>query len=134
MALLDIERRFLGLKCMVGNTPLLAIHFTYRGRQRTIYAKAENLNMTGSIKDRMALHILQQADDNKKYLSTDLLREEPTKADFLAHDVQLIGFRAFKRVCYTCCDPEECMENIPPDFLAAEEALPPCPRRPTPSS
>ncbi|MCK7472443.1 MAG: pyridoxal-phosphate dependent enzyme [Rhodopseudomonas palustris] len=26
-----------------------------------IYAKAENLNMTGSIKDRMALHILREA-------------------------------------------------------------------------
>jgi cysteine synthase A len=46
---------------MVGNTPLLAIHLLYRGEPRTIYAKAENLNMTGSIKDRMALHILQKA-------------------------------------------------------------------------
>ena len=27
---------------------------------RTLYAKAENLNMTGSIKDRMAFHILEQ--------------------------------------------------------------------------
>jgi cysteine synthase A len=74
------------------------------------------------------------ADDNKKYLSTDLLREEPTKADFLAPDVQLIGLRAFKRVCHTCCDPEECLEGTPADLLAAEQGLPPCPRRPTPSS
>ncbi len=376
MAPLDIERRFLGLKCMVGNTPLLAIDFTYRGGPCSIYAKAENLNMTGSIKDRMALHILQQAyakgdlepgdliveatsgntgiaisaigramghpvtifmpdwlsmerinlirslgakvvlvsheeggflgsisraeelanetkraflprqfsnednsaahegttgpetwwqfrfrdmtpdafvagvgtggtimgvgrffkaqdpdikiyplepsnsptlstgckvgkhrvqgisdefippivdldflddvvsvddgdaiimaqklaselgigvgissganflgalkvlddlggegvvatvfaDDNKKYLSTDLLREEPAKAEFLAPDVQLTGFRAFRRVCHTCCDPDECLDGVPPDFVAAEEALPPCPRRSTPSS
>lgn len=46
---------------MVGNTPLLGIHFTFRGRRRLLYAKSENLNMTGSIKDRMALHILEQA-------------------------------------------------------------------------
>ena len=45
----------------MGNTPLLAVDCTYRGRPRVIYAKAENLNMTGSIKDRMALHILAQA-------------------------------------------------------------------------
>jgi cysteine synthase A len=45
---------------MVGNSPLLAIEFTFHGRPRTVYAKAENLNMTGSIKDRMALHILAQ--------------------------------------------------------------------------
>lgn len=55
------DLRFRGLKNMVGNTPLLALHLLYRGEPRTIYAKAENLNLTGSIKDRMALHILRKA-------------------------------------------------------------------------
>jgi cysteine synthase A len=55
------DLRFRGLKNMVGNTPLIAIHLLYRGEPRTIYAKAENLNLTGSIKDRMALHILRKA-------------------------------------------------------------------------
>ena len=50
--------RLLGLKGMIGNTPLLAIHFTFDGRKRVIYAKAEHMNMTGSIKDRMAFHII----------------------------------------------------------------------------
>ncbi len=49
------------LSSLIGNTPLLAIDFMFRGGKRTIYAKAENLNMTGSIKDRMALHILRKA-------------------------------------------------------------------------
>jgi cysteine synthase len=49
------------LKHMIGNTPLLAIHFAFRGQERVIYAKAEHLNMTGSIKDRMAFHILKRA-------------------------------------------------------------------------
>jgi cysteine synthase A len=53
--------RFRDLKHMIGNTPLLAIHFRYRGGQRVIYAKAEHMNMTGSIKDRMAFHILRKA-------------------------------------------------------------------------
>jgi len=53
--------RFRGLKNMVGNTPLLALHFAYRGEARTVFAKAEHLNLTGSIKDRMALHILRKA-------------------------------------------------------------------------
>ncbi len=56
----EIARRIRGLKCMVGNTPLLAVDLSYRGQRRVIYAKAENLNMTGSIKDRMALHILEE--------------------------------------------------------------------------
>lgn len=46
---------------MIGNTPLLEINFELSGRHRKIFAKAENLNMTGSIKDRMALHIIKTA-------------------------------------------------------------------------
>jgi cysteine synthase A len=53
--------RFKGIKHLVGNTPLLEIHFTYAGKERTIFAKAEHMNMTGSIKDRMAYHIMQCA-------------------------------------------------------------------------
>lgn len=56
----EIEARLRGLRHMVGNTPLLEINLTFRGAPRRIYAKAENLNMTGSIKDRMALHIVLQ--------------------------------------------------------------------------
>lgn len=57
----DYPRQIRDLAPMIGNTPLLAIHFLYRGEKRTVYAKAENLNMTGSIKDRMAFHIIKQA-------------------------------------------------------------------------
>lgn len=57
----DYPRQIRDLAPMIGNTPLLAIHFLYRGEKRTVYAKAENLNMTGSIKDRMAFHIIRQA-------------------------------------------------------------------------
>jgi cysteine synthase len=50
-----------GLARSIGNTPMLAIRCRFRGRKRTIYAKSEQLNLTGSIKDRMALHILASA-------------------------------------------------------------------------
>jgi cysteine synthase len=49
------------LRDMVGNTPLLAVTFRYQGSVRTLYAKAEYQNLTGSIKDRMALHVLCRA-------------------------------------------------------------------------
>jgi len=69
-------------------------------------------------------------DDNKKYLSTDLLRDEPLKKGFLTPEVELAGFRGLKRVCHTCCDPFECLDALPPgDVRAAELALPPCSRR-----
>ncbi len=69
------------------------------------------------------------ADDNKKYLSTDLLGDEPVKDGFMSPDVELSSFNAFKRVCHTCCDPVACALDLPEDFVAAEEALPTCPRR-----
>lgn len=56
-----VANRFKGLARMIGNTPPLAVEFLYRGRKRVIYAKSEQLNMTGSIKDRMAIYILQRA-------------------------------------------------------------------------
>ena len=56
-----LARRSRGLRHLVGRTPLLEIAFVRHGRRRRIYAKAEHLNMTGSIKDRMALHILSRA-------------------------------------------------------------------------
>ncbi len=57
----SITDSFSGIGHLVGNTPLLAIDCTVRGARRTVYAKAENLNLTGSIKDRMALHLLRRA-------------------------------------------------------------------------
>ena len=40
---------------------MLSIDYRYRGRTGTVCAKAEHLNLSGSIKDRMALHILERA-------------------------------------------------------------------------
>lgn len=53
--------RLHGLSSLIGNTPLLEIDCRFRGRPRRVFAKAENLNLTGSIKDRMAWHILERA-------------------------------------------------------------------------
>jgi cysteine synthase len=57
----SLSARFRGLHRLVGNTPLLAIDLRYRGAPRTVYAKVESLNLTGSIKDRMALFVLEHA-------------------------------------------------------------------------
>ncbi len=57
----EVPTRVTHLKHMIGNTPLLAVRLLFRGKLRVIYAKAEHINMTGSIKDRMAFHILKQA-------------------------------------------------------------------------
>src|SRR3954452_2103413 len=56
-----IQRKLMHLWAMVGNTPMLELHYTYQGQHRKIYVKCEHYNLTGSIKDRMALYILQKA-------------------------------------------------------------------------
>ena len=54
------DKRLKALHQMIGHTPLLALHMRWRGETRTVYAKAEHYNLTGSIKDRMALHVLEK--------------------------------------------------------------------------
>lgn len=56
-----LAARLDSLHRLIGNTPMLAVDFLYRGHPRVLYAKQESLNLTGSIKDRMALHILRRA-------------------------------------------------------------------------
>jgi len=70
-----LAQKFRALQRLTGNTPLLGIHFRYRGTTRKIYAKSEQLNMTGSIKDRMALHILRKAYQEGKIHSGDTIVE-----------------------------------------------------------
>ena len=55
------EKKYQSLNHLIGNTPLLDIKLRWRGEVRRVFAKAEHMNMTGSIKDRMALHILKRA-------------------------------------------------------------------------
>lgn len=52
------EARLKALSALIGRTPMLSIRLRFRGRERVIHAKAEHYNLTGSIKDRMALSIL----------------------------------------------------------------------------
>ncbi|HEX6313623.1 MAG TPA: PLP-dependent cysteine synthase family protein [Gemmatimonadaceae bacterium] len=42
------------------------------------------------------------ADSNKKYLSTDLLREEPVQEPYLTPRVRLLGYETIPRVCVLC--------------------------------
>lgn len=63
------------LNHLIGNTPLLAIRVLYRGKERVVYAKAEHMNLTGSIKDRMAFHILKKAYQEERIQPGDTIAE-----------------------------------------------------------
>ncbi|MBP1545080.1 MAG: cysteine synthase family protein [Oscillospiraceae bacterium] len=67
--------KFNRIEGLIGKTPLLEIRYTYKGVPDRIFAKAEYLNMTGSIKDRVAFHILKKAYENDAISPTDVICE-----------------------------------------------------------
>ena len=56
-----IVNRIRELDGMIGNTPMLEIKYSFKNELRRVFVKAEYYNYTGSIKDRMAIHILDKA-------------------------------------------------------------------------
>jgi cysteine synthase A len=49
---------------LIGNTPMIKINYEYEGKQGSIYTKLEFYNYSGSIKDRIALYIIEKEREN----------------------------------------------------------------------
>ena len=49
---------------LIGNTPIIKIKYKYNNKEKYIYVKLEQYNLTCSIKDRIALYIIEE--ENKK--------------------------------------------------------------------
>ena len=45
----------------IGNTPMIKIEYKYKGKTNFIYSKLEYYNLTGSIKDRVAFYMINNA-------------------------------------------------------------------------
>ncbi|MEO3402818.1 PLP-dependent cysteine synthase family protein [Mucilaginibacter sp. CAU 1740] len=68
--------RIANLWRMVGQTPMYAIVYRYdKGPEQQVLVKCEHLNLTGSIKDRMALYILEKAGKLGKLKPNDMIVE-----------------------------------------------------------
>jgi len=70
-----LDDKFRHLWHMVGNTPMLELQYNYRGNPGKIYVKCEHYNLTGSVKDRMALYIMYQAYKNCAINPSDIIVE-----------------------------------------------------------
>jgi cysteine synthase A len=60
---------------LVGKSPLLEIRYSFDGVPRQVYAKYDPMNMTGSVKDRMAMHIFRTAYENGELHPGDTIAE-----------------------------------------------------------
>ncbi|WP_040626312.1 PLP-dependent cysteine synthase family protein [Mucilaginibacter paludis] len=72
---LSLEKKFENLWHLVGNTPMLELQYEYKGKPGSIYVKCEHYNLTGSVKDRMALYIMYRAYLNGKVKPGDTIVE-----------------------------------------------------------
>jgi cysteine synthase A len=70
-----LDNKFSHLWHLIGNTPMLEITYRYKENLRKIYVKCEHYNLTGSIKDRMALYILEKAYRNGQINKGDTIVE-----------------------------------------------------------
>jgi len=70
-----LENKFNHLWRLIGNTPMIEIIYRYKNVTNKVYVKCEHYNLTGSIKDRMALYILQQAYRSGKIKNHDIIVE-----------------------------------------------------------
>ncbi len=64
----------------IGNTPIVRINRLNPNKNTTIYAKLEGLNPTGSIKDRIALSMIRQAEISGKLIKGKTIIE-PTSGN-----------------------------------------------------
>ncbi len=63
------------MKDLIGNTPLVKIHYKIRGEEKYIYTKLEYYNLTGSIKDRMVYYLLTKNKENGNIKDGDAIIE-----------------------------------------------------------
>ncbi|MEG2857745.1 MAG: cysteine synthase family protein [Clostridia bacterium] len=68
-------QHFADIEPLIGNTPLLEIKLKYKGIARRVFAKAEYFNLTGSIKDRVALYIMKKAYETGEIAKNDIIAE-----------------------------------------------------------
>ena len=59
----------------IGNTPMIKIEYKYKGKTNFIYSKLEYYNLTGSIKDRVAYYIIQNAKKSGRLMDKSTIVE-----------------------------------------------------------
>lgn len=60
---------------LIGDTPLIALSLEYKGVAIKVYAKLEYFNLSGSIKDRMALEVITRAYQRGELSKGDMIVE-----------------------------------------------------------
>ena len=65
---------------LIGNTPMVKINRVHQNPNLEIYVKLEKFNIGGSVKDRIAKHMIEQAEKSGQ-LNKDKIVIEPTSGN-----------------------------------------------------
>ena len=113
---------------LVGETPMVRLRRVTEGLVPEIFAKLEFFNPMGSIKDRVALHMIRTAEAEGKIHPGDLILENSSgnTAVGLAMVAVQEGYR-LKVVVRDCISPEKVaqLEALGVDVLKVDSTLPP---------
>ncbi|OGO14571.1 MAG: hypothetical protein A2029_10485 [Chloroflexi bacterium RBG_19FT_COMBO_47_9] len=92
----------------IGNTPLVRLHEVVKGLDAEIYVKVEYLNPSGSIKDRIALYMIEGAEKAGKLKPGISIVEASTgnTATAFAYVATTLHYRMFVFAPKTSCTPE----------------------------
>ena len=74
----EVLNKLNNLSAMINNTPMLEISLKYQGTERKIVI------------------VTVFADDNKKYLSTELMNGQYARHKHISEDVELVGFKSIR--------------------------------------
>ena len=77
---LELMKIYNNAKEIIGNTPLLKLNSLKKEGRADIYVKVEKNNIAGSIKDRIALYMIEEAEKNGKLKKGDTI-VEPTSGN-----------------------------------------------------
>lgn len=75
-----MEKIFDGITQTIGRTPLVRLNRVTEGCQATVIAKLESFNPLGSVKDRIALSMIEAAEEDN-HIKEDTLIIEPTSGN-----------------------------------------------------
>jgi cysteinyl-tRNA synthetase len=70
-----VTKKYNNILDSIGNTPMVPIGNLNRNNKITIYAKLESFNPGGSIKDRVALSMIEEAEENGQLTSNKIIVE-----------------------------------------------------------
>ena len=59
---------------LIGNTPMIKTNYEFEGKEGSIYSKLEYYNYSGSIKDRIALYIIQKEREAQKKIEKEYFK------------------------------------------------------------